>query len=146
MAAKTISIIGGTGKEGKGLAYRWLKSGFRVLIGSRQKEKAFAAAEELRLLYPEGDVEGVTNADAAAQGEIVVITVPYSAHRATLEGLKDQLVGKILIDVTVPLVPPRVTRVQMPPAGSAAQEAQEIVGEGTQVVSAFQNVSYEKLT
>ncbi|RPJ46584.1 MAG: NADPH-dependent F420 reductase [Chloroflexi bacterium] len=138
--------MGGTGKEGQGLAYRWLKAGYRVLIGSRQLEKAQAAAVELRSLAGEGaEVSGVTNPDAATQAEVVVLTVPYAAHRPTLEGLKDCLGGKILVDVTVPLVPPKVTRVQMPPAGSAAQEALEIVGEGVQVVSAFQNISYEKL-
>ncbi len=142
----TIGIIGGTGKEGKGLAYRWLKAGYRVLIGSRQLEKAEAAAAELRALAGRGaDVVGVPNPDAAAQAEVVVLTVPYAAHRQTLEGLKDCLQGKILVDVTVPIVPPKVTRVQMPPAGSAAQETLEIVGEGVQVVSAFQNISYEKL-
>ena len=143
---KTIGIIGGTGKEGKGLAYRWLKAGYRVLIGSHQAEKAIAAADELQALLPQTvDVRGVTNPEAAEQADLVVLTVPFSAHRPTLEGLKDCLAGKILVDVTVPLVPPKVSKVQMPPAGSAAQEAQEILGEGTQVVAAFQNVSYEKL-
>jgi 8-hydroxy-5-deazaflavin:NADPH oxidoreductase len=143
---RTIGIIGGTGKEGQGLAYRWLKAGYRVLVGSRQVEKAQAAAAELRALAgSDKDVSGVTNPEAAIQADLVVLTVPYTAHRSTLEGLKACLVGKILVDVTAPLVPPRVTRVQMPPAGSAAQEALEIVGEGVQVVSAFQNISYEKL-
>ncbi len=145
---KVIGIIGGTGKEGKGLAYRWLKYGYKVLIGSRQAEKAQAAAEELRLLV--GDiagarVEGMANADAVERCEIAILTVPYSAHKTTLEAIKPYLSGKILVDVTVPLVPPRITRVQMPPAGSAAQEAQEILGEGTPVVAAFQNISYEHL-
>ena len=85
------------------------------------------------------------NLDAARQANIVVLTVPYAAHRATLESVKDALKGKILIDVTVPLVPPKVTKVQMPAAGSAAQEAQEIVGEGVEVAAAFQNISYEHL-
>jgi NADPH-dependent F420 reductase len=142
----TIGIIGGTGKEGQGLAYRWLKAGYRVLIGSRQVEKALTAAEELRRLAGgTADVHGVANPDAAAQADVAVLTVPYAAHRPTLEGLKDFLAGKILVDVTVPLVPPKVTRVQLPPAGSAVQEALEIVGEGVQVVGAFQNISYEKL-
>ena len=143
---KTIALIGGTGKEGKGLAYRWLKAGYKVIIGSRQEEKAAAAAGEVRtLLNKPVDVTGLTNAEAAAQADLVVLTVPFSAHSATLEALKAYLAGKVLIDVTVPLVPPRVTRVQMPPAGSAAQEAQAILGADTQVVAAFQNVSYEKL-
>jgi 8-hydroxy-5-deazaflavin:NADPH oxidoreductase len=143
---KTIAIVGGTGKEGKGLAFRWLKAGYRVLIGSRQAEKAQAAAVEIGdLVGPGASIEGMENPAAAAAADIVVLTVPYSAHRSTLEGLKTVLAGKILVDVTVPLVPPRVTRVQMPEAGSATQEAQEILGEETQVVAAFQNVSYEKL-
>ena len=143
---QTIAIGGGTGQEGKGLAYRWLKAGYRVLIGSRQAEKAQAAAADLEaLLEGQADVRGLSNPEAAQAADLVVLTVPFSAHRSTLEGLKDALAGKILVDVTVPLVPPRVSRVQMPPAGSAAQEAQEILGEGTPVVAAFQNVSYEKL-
>lgn len=143
---KIIALIGGTGKEGKGLAYRWLKSGYRVLIGSRQQEKAAAAAAEVQGMFKQAvDVRGLTNSEAATQADLVVLTVPYGAHRPTLETLKPCLAGKILIDVTVPLVPPRVTRVQIPAAGSAAQEAQAILGEETQVVAAFQNVSYEKL-
>lgn len=127
---KTIGIIGGTGKEGKGLAFRWLKAGYSVLIGSRQVEKAITAAEELCTLAGQNlNVLGVTNADAATKADLVVLTVPYSAHRQTLEGLKEFLAGKILIDVTVPLVPPKVSKVQMPPAGSAAQEAHEILGD-----------------
>ena len=144
---RTIAILGGTGKEGKGIAYRWAKAGYRVLIGSRKQEKAEVAAEELKdlLANPSADVSGLTNPDAAAAADIVAITVPYSAHRSTLESLKDVLQGKILIDVTVPLVPPKVAKVQMPPAGSACQEAQEILGEGVNVVAAFQSVSFENL-
>lgn len=143
---KTIAIIGGTGREGKGLAYRWVKAGYRVIIGSRQVEKAEAAAKELiELAGGTADVQGLENLAAAAQADLVVLTVPYSAHRATLEAIKPHLTGKILVDVTVPLVPPRVTRVQMPPAGSATQEAVEVLGEGYEVVAAFQNISYEHL-
>lgn len=143
---RTIGIIGGTGKEGKGLAFRWLKAGYRVLIGSRQAEKAMAAADDLRnLAGAQADVTGVTNPEAVSNSDVVVLTVPYSAHRTTLEGLKDVLQGKLLIDVTVPIVPPKVTRVHMPPDGSAAQETVAILGEGVTVTSAFQNVSYERL-
>jgi NADPH-dependent F420 reductase len=87
----------------------------------------------------------MTNPEAARQAQILVITVPYAAHTATLESIREQAQGKILVDVTVPLVPPKVTRVQMPPAGSAAQEARQILGEGVEVVDAFQNISYEHL-
>lgn len=142
----SIAVLGGTGKEGKGLAYRWAKAGYRILIGSRKPEKAEAAAQELlEMLDRKASIEGTTNLRAAQTADIVALTVPYAAHRETLEGVKDALQGKILIDVTVPLVPPMVTKVQMPPAGSAAQEAHEILGENVQVTSAFQNISYDHL-
>jgi NADPH-dependent F420 reductase len=139
-------VLGGTGKEGKGLAYRWAKAGYRVLIGSRSSERAVTTASEImELLEGSSSVVGTTNLEAAQQADIVVVTVPYSAHRATLESVKDVLKGKLLIDVTVPIMPPKVTKVQMPVAGSAAQEAREIVGEDVQVTAAFQNISHELL-
>ena len=142
----TIAVLGGTGKEGKGLAYRWAKAGYRVLIGSRLSERAVTVASEImQLLEGSSSVVGTTNLEAAQQSDIVVLTVPYAAHHSTLESVKDSLKGKLLIDTTVPLVPPKVTKVQMPPAGSAAQEAKEIVGEDVQVVAAFQNISHELL-
>ncbi len=143
----TIAIIGGTGKEGKGLAYRWVQAGHYVIIGSRQAEKAQHAVAELveYLGYTPENLAGMENAAAVAEAEIAVVTVPFSAHRPTLEGLKDVLDGKIVVDVVVPIVPPKVSKVQMPPAGSVAQEAQEILGENCRVVDAFQNISYERL-
>ncbi len=142
----TLAVLGGTGKEGKGLAYRWAKAGYKVLIGSRNAEKAQAAAAELtELLGGNALVQGMENLSAAQGADILIVTVPYSAHKDTLQAIKEAAKGKILIDVTVPLVPPKVTKVQMPPAGSAAQEAVEILGEGVQVVDAFQNISYEHL-
>lgn len=142
----TIAVLGGTGKEGKGLAYRWAKAGYRVLIGSRLSERAVTVASEImQLLEGSSSVVGTTNLEAAKQAEIIVLTVPYAAHRATLESVRDALKDKLLIDATVPLVPPKKTKVQMPPAGSAAQEARGIVGEDVQVVAAFQNISHELL-
>ena len=142
----SIAVLGGTGKEGKGLAYRWAKAGYQILIGSRAPEKAEAAAAELlKLVGENAEIVGMSNLEAARQAEIVVLTVPYIAHRDTLEMVKEAVAGKIVIDVTVPLVPPKVTKVQMPPAGSAAQEAHEILGENVQVTSAFQNISHERL-
>lgn len=142
----TIAVLGGTGKEGKGLAYRWAKAGYRVLIGSRTSEKAVKTASEImELLEGSSSVVGTTNLEAAEQADIAVLTVPYSAHRDTLENVKNALKGKLLVDVTAPLVPPKVSKVQMPPAGSAAQEAREIVGEDVEVVAAFQNVSHVHL-
>lgn len=142
----TIAVLGGTGKEGKGLAYRWAKAGYKILIGSRSPEKAVKAASELmEMLEGRSSVVGASNLDAAQLADIAVLTVPYSAHRDTLEGVKDALKGKMLIDVTVPLVPPKLTKVQMPFEGSAAQEAKAILGEDVQVVAAFQNISHEHL-
>ena len=143
---KTIAVLGGTGREGKGLVYRWAKAGYRVLIGSRTPEKAQATALELTSLLGVGTtIEGVSNLTAVKHADIVALSVPYFAHRETLEAVKGLMKGKILIDVTVPLVPPNVTRVKMPPAGSAAQEAREILGEEVQVTSAFQNIPYDQL-
>jgi len=142
----TIAVLGGTGKEGKGLAYRWAKAGYRLVIGSRSSEKAVTAASEImELLEGSSSLVGTTNREAAEQADIVVLTVPYAAHRETLESVKSALKGKILVDVTAPLVPPKLSKVQMPPAGSAAQEAKEIVGADVEVVAAFQNVSHEHL-
>lgn len=140
-----ISVLGGTGKEGKGLAYRWAKAGYKVIIGSRDAEKARAASAELNSMLGSNSVEGLDNASAACKATIVVLTVPYSAHKSTLAAVKEGLQGKILVDVTVPLVPPKVTKVQMPPSGSAAQEAREFLGDGVEVVDAFQSISYEHL-
>lgn len=142
----TIAVLGGTGKEGKGLAYRWARAGYQVIIGSRVAEKAqTAAAEVTEMLNGKATVLGLDNLEAAQKAGLAVLTVPYSAHKDTLLALKEALQEKILVDVTVPLVPPKVTKVQMPPAGSAAQEAVEILGPGVEVVDAFQNISFEHL-
>jgi len=142
----SIAVLGGTGKEGKGLAYRWAKAGYHVFIGSRTADKAKAAAQDLwKILQGDALVEGLGNHEAAQKADIIVLTVPYSAHRNTLESMKDLLKGKLLIDVTVPIVPPKITKVQMPSAGSAAQEAKQILGEGVEVAAAFHNISHEHL-
>ncbi len=142
----TIAVLGGTGKEGKGLAYRWARAGYKVLIGSRTPPKAIATAEELSMMLGgQTLIQGLGNPEAAQSADICVLTVPYAAHRATLESVKDAVQGKLFIDVTVPLVPPKVSKVQMPEAGSAAQEARQILGEGVEVCSAFQNISHEHL-
>jgi NADPH-dependent F420 reductase len=142
---KTIAILGGTGKEGKGLGYRWAKKGHAVIIGSRKLDKALETAVELNQMIGDELVVGMDNLQAALEADIVVLTVPYQAHQSMCEGIREHVKGKIVIDVTVPLVPPKVTKVQMPPAGSAAQEAQEIFGTDTPVVAAFQNISHEHL-
>ena len=147
---EVIAIIGGTGKEGKGLAYRWAKAGYPVIIGSRSEEKAQAAVTELKGLLSASEVSeaaitGKANLEAVKLCKIAVLTVPYEFHKAILEELKPSLQGRCLLDVTVPLVPPKVSTVQIPPHGSAAMQAQMILGEGVKVISAFQNISFELL-
>jgi NADPH-dependent F420 reductase len=141
-----LAVLGGTGELGTGLAQRWLQAGYKVIVGSRGIEKAHEAVASLRQVMTDKgagqiDVEAATNFDAANAADIVVLTVPFSHQISTLESVKDALQGKILVDVTVPLVPPRVARVQLPKEGSAGQIAQACLGSGVRVVSAFQNVA-----
>jgi NADPH-dependent F420 reductase len=141
-----IAIIGGTGKEGKGLAFRWIQAGHHVIIGSRNVEKAQNAVEELKVVLPEEtNLEGLENHKAVETCDIAVLTVPFSAHQAILTELKEVLADKIIIDVAVPINPPKVTRVWMPPEGSASLQALSILGENARVACAFQNISYERL-
>ncbi|MEH6636776.1 MAG: NADPH-dependent F420 reductase [Halioglobus sp.] len=141
-----LAILGGTGDLGTGLARRWAQAGYEVIIGSRTLEKAEAAVADLHEIMAERGVAEITvrameNLAAAQAAQIVTLTVPFSHQASTLELVKPGLQGKILIDVTVPLVPPKVARVQLPAGGSAGQIAQELLGEDVAVVSAFQNVA-----
>lgn len=141
-----LAILGGTGDLGTGLARRWAQAGYQVIIGSRTQEKAEAAVADLQEVMAErgvGDVSvsAMENLAAATAADIVTLTVPFDHQAGTLELVKPVLQGKILIDVTVPLVPPKVARVQLPEAGSAGQIAQALLGEEVFVVSAFQNVA-----
>ena len=137
-----IAVLGGTGKEGSGLAYRWALKGHAVMLGSRDAAKAIVAASELNaLLGGKATVQGAANVHAASGAEIIVLAVPYAAQKPTALDVKDALNGKILIDVTVPLAPPKVDRVQLPNGESAVLALQRVLGEGVKVVSAFQNVS-----
>lgn len=137
----TIAILGGTGDLGTGLAIRWSRAGHKIVIGSRTLEKAQAAVKQLQEISPDTPAEAMENADAAAAGGIVVLTVPAEHQLSTLEHVRGGLTGKILIDVTVPLIPPKVGTVQLPPEGSAGKRAQDFLGEDVMVVSAFQNVA-----
>jgi len=141
LADETIAILGGTGDLGTGLAIRWSKAGYKIVIGSRTLTKAQAAVADLEKISPTTPAAAMENADAAAEGDIVVLTVPAEHQISTLETVKSGLLGKILIDVTVPLVPPRVGTVQLPPEGSAGKRAQDFLGDDVQVVTAFQNVA-----
>ena len=136
-----IAILGGTGALGLGLASRWIRSGHEVLIGSRTIESAKSACGKLNI----NEDQGMLNVDAAKQAEIACLTVPFSFQLDILSEVKDALSGKILIDGTVPLVPPKVMRVQLPKEGCAAIRAQTLLGDSVQVISAFQNISAELL-
>jgi hypothetical protein len=137
-----IAVIGGTGSLGSGLARLWAMAGYHVIIGSRTKEKAETAAEALGAA---GCVRGDDNRGAARAGDIVVLSVPFSNHDAIVEEIKDDVAGKIVIDAVVPLVPPKVSIVQLPAGGSPAVVAQRIFGPGVRVVAAFHNVGAAKL-
>ena len=138
---ETIAILGGTGDLGTGLAIRWSKAGHQVVIGSRTLEKAQNAVANLKKISPDTPAQAMENGDAAAAGDIVVLTVPADHQLSTLAGVKDSLKGKILIDVTVPLVPPKVGTVQLPAEGSAGKRAQDLLGDDVMVVTAFQNIA-----
>lgn len=142
----TIAVLGGTGKEGGGLALRWAHKGHEVILGSRTAERAEQAAAAMRAeLGSASQVSGMANPDAAAAADLVVLSVPYSAQQSTVLDVAEQLKGKILIDVTVPLIPPKVNRVQLPEGGSAVEAVQRLLGDEVKVVSAFQNISAHHL-
>jgi 8-hydroxy-5-deazaflavin:NADPH oxidoreductase len=136
-----IAILGGTGEQGPGLALRWAMAGEEVIIGSRSQERAEKVSAELNAELGDGRIRGLENPQAAEAAEVVVLTVPYTAHLSTLEAVKSQVQGKIFVDVSVPLDPDNPRRMKMPPVGSATEEAQAVLGAGTKVVAAFQNVS-----
>lgn len=140
ISPQRIGVLGGTGAEGSGLAWRWAQAGHAVYIGSRDAARAAAAAAGMNAKLGRAAVQGGSNADAAAASDIAVLCVPYAAQQATALAVKEQLAGKILVDVTVPLVPPKVANVQLPAGGSCVVALQQALGEGVKVVSAFQNV------
>jgi hypothetical protein len=142
---RTIAVIGGTGSLGGGLARRWARAGYDIIIGSRDGAKAQAAGAQLAAALPGSRVRGDANRAAAAAADLVVLAVPFSHQAPILEDIRGVVQGKILIDTTVPLVPPKVMRVSLPPEGCAALITQKIVGPETVVVSAFQNVAADVL-
>jgi len=145
MAAEPlIGMIGGTGKLGAALARRWARSGLSVMIGSRDAARAKEAAAALAAEVGRPVASG-SNLQAAQAAQLLVVTVPYAAQVATLVEIRAAAAGKVLIDTTVPLMPPKVMRVQLPAEGSAAQRAQQLLGADVSVVSAFHNVAAHKL-
>lgn len=141
----SLAIIGGTGTLGSGLARRWAAAGYDIIIGSRTAEKAAAAVSALAVGNGASTARGLANGEAAKAGEIIVLTVPWSNHAQILNEIKGHTAGKIVLDTTVPLVPPKVARVQMPNEVSAALATQQRLGEGARVVAAFHNVAAHKL-
>ena len=137
-AKPTLAIIGGTGTLGSGLARRLKAAGYPVIIGSRSADKAREAAQAI-------GAQGASNADAARAGEVILVTVPWSSQAQILDEIAPHVAGKLVVDTTVPLVPPKVARVQLPPEQSAALAAQQRLGPGARVVAAFHNVAAHKL-
>jgi NADPH-dependent F420 reductase len=135
-----IGVVGGTGKEGRGMSMRWARAGHSVFIGSRDAARAEASAAEISAEVGCA-VQGGSNVQAVEASELVVLSVPYSAHASTLESLKAALAGRVLIDITVPLQPPKVSQVNLPAGQSAALEAQALLGAATPVVAALHHVS-----
>jgi NADPH-dependent F420 reductase len=140
-----IAVLGGTGAQGSGLALRLAAAGHTVTIGSRSADKASAAAAELSAKLDGKSIVGDDNRQAAAAAEVVMLTVPYAVQKTTVDEVIDEIAGKILIDATVPLVPPKVSVVQLPDGQSAVAAIQQHLGSRTRVVSAFQNVSAQHL-
>ncbi|TVQ55339.1 MAG: NADPH-dependent F420 reductase [Rhodobacteraceae bacterium] len=143
-APMVIAVIGATGALGGGIAARLAKAGYEVVLGSRDAARAEAAAEALRA-ETGGAVSGASNLAAAERAEIVFVSVPFASQAATLAEIAPAAQGKIVVDATVPLVPPKVARVQLPPEGSAAAIAEAALGAGVRLVTGFHNVSAAKL-
>jgi hypothetical protein len=142
---RVIALIGGTGPEGRGLALRFAAAGEKVIIGSRNRERGLAAAERVKALLPEGTVRGGDNRFAAQEGDILVVTVPYEGQKPTLEALREESRGKVVVTTVVPLT---ITRARIAicrvDEGSAAQQAQKALPEA-RVAAAFQTISAAQL-
>lgn len=147
MRRMNIAVLGGAGAMGSGLAWRLARAGHDVIIGSREPERGEAKASEIgaRLGADAGTIRGASYEAAAGDADLAILTVPFASQADILGRVKDHLAGKVLIDCTVPLRPPKVGRVQLPPEGAAALIAQDILGPETPVVSAFQNVGAQLL-
>ncbi len=142
---KNIAIIGGTGGLGSALAFRLGRAGYKIFIGSRTESKAQCSANELNNRLGKNILSGHPNLQAAKKAEIIILTIPFSNHDGIIEEIKEEVQGKIVVDTTVPLVPPKVSRVQLPKCGSIAKLAQEKLGQNVRLVSAFQNVAATSL-
>ena len=137
----TVAVIGGTGGLGSALAKRWGQAGYNIYIGSRNKEKADLAADNLNKILGNKTAFGLSNSEAANAAGIIVLTVPFYNHKKIVDEISEAAQGKIVVDTTVPLVPPKVSRVHLPEGGSVAKQTQERLGKNVRVVSAFQTIS-----
>jgi 8-hydroxy-5-deazaflavin:NADPH oxidoreductase len=141
---KVIAVIGGTGNLGRALAQRWIRAGYDVIIGSRDASRAMSTAADLEQTFGRR-VRGADYVGASRDAEVVVVAVPFASQTETLAAIREGVAGKIVIDTTVPLMPPKVMRVQLPAEGCAAVRAHALLGENVSVVSAFHNVSAGRL-
>ncbi|MBY6058763.1 NADPH-dependent F420 reductase [Leisingera daeponensis] len=146
MKKPKLSVVGGTGALGSGLAIRLARAGFDVTIGSRDAERAKLAAADLARATGSDSVRGDDNISSARQADIVFVTVPFASQRATLADIAAAVKGKIVVDTTVPLVPPKVARVQLPEEGSAAAVAASVLGGDVTLLTGYHNVSAHKLS
>jgi NADPH-dependent F420 reductase len=140
-----IGILGGTGKEGSGLALRLARAGHHVVIGSRDEERARGKAAELAGASG-GDVVGVSNQEAASRGDIVIVAVPFAGHRALLEEVRAALMTKIVVDTVVPLDFKAKHSYAPPEEGSAAEQAQSVLGQDAKVVAALHQIAAHELS
>ena len=142
---QTIGVLGGSGALGSGLSYRLGKAGYQVVIGSRNPGKASEKVNEINLRLKQEKISIESNYLAAEKSDLVILAVPFSNHRVIVEEIAPVVQNKIVLDTTVPLVPPKVARVQLPEYGSVAKKTQELLGKEVRVVSAFQNVAASHL-
>ena len=143
-----LSIIGGTGPQGKGLALRFAKAGFEVALGSRNETRAIEVADSLSSKNPNlvGSIIGLSNSEAIAfTDKFVIFSVPWTGHNNTLNEIKGMLEDKVLVDIVVPLEEGNPRKVAMPPEGSATEAAQAILGSDIPVIGALHNVSANTL-
>ena len=142
---QTIGVLGGSGALGSGLSYRLGKAGYQVIIGSRNPGKASEKVNEINQRLKQEKISIESNYLAAEKSDLVILAVPFSNHRVIVQEIATVVQNKIVLDTTVPLVPPKVARVQLPEYGSVAKKTQELLGKEVRVVSAFQNVAASHL-
>ncbi|MDR5708639.1 MAG: NADPH-dependent F420 reductase [Armatimonadota bacterium] len=144
MEHEIIAVIGGTGREGFGLGLRWATAGLPVILGSRSRERAEEAVLRARSLRPEAPISGALNREAAGAATVVLLAIPFAAQEAILSDIREAVRGKVVVDTTVPLRRLRPPELEIPPAGSAAQQAQHLLPEA-RVVAAFHTISAHRL-